>query len=855
MSEDELIFNLYNYAKNFSSASEFIKNPEVKNYILNLEEVLDSKTLYFILIEIMITNFVSVREDGEKLNSLLINSIDLTIYNYRQYLLFKGNMLYDTQESSNKMNLSRMLMDSIASTDYETTVEKYKKDIESLASIIKVDTNYIKTILNSYYVSLCSQDKNRMSKLSAIIKEYVRKYNAILKTNYANSYANQNIDKIREFFALKEQAQTGNSIDLSIIVRNYIERYGIELSNEIFQVFNIYIEQKKLEEFVTNFSKKDALNYEILNLDEPVACKKSEAIKVYSRIEKNFLPILNKAVTPQLAVAIRKFLCGDESVKNLISKCLQKTLRELRCLIVKLDCEVMYNAAENKFYLSNFDTELTQEELNEIESYNQKCKLYAKMKKKFVAFKGGSNSPRIITKYDESVFSDYNYESTEEYYYLRNFEFMADFIDQFEAKDIDVLEFEHVKKFLMAIIPCLIVDADFDNIKFLVDFICNANKFNREQKFCIEELQVAFKLSTFYDYVNEIILSTLGENVCKKLIFNTQFIERKNDKELISLRLQKAVYTMYLAHQKKTSSIPYFEDIEYKNIILSRYNEADEEILTSGIDTNTCFKLDGNDNDYILYSILSSNGLIVKIIDKNSGNICGRMTANLYFNVLIINGIRVSGNEYIASSLEEEERNQNIVEAVKILAQKLIELTSNTPCPIDFVLTNKAGILESNLYLAHNEIIEGILDNSIDTFNDDFESFKNMFKEHPEYLFQLNPNSESSFYGKPPFTTDFGSYPLILVEARQGKRLNRRWDIASTPQESIFERPSTVYSNGTGKIPREHLSQCSKIKSFVIFKTENMGGGKLFVDLSKSFQSYTITDSSIELDGQLVLKL
>ena len=76
---------------------------------------------------------------------------------------------------------------------------------------------------------------------------------------------------------------------------------------------------------------------------------------------------------------------------------------------------------------------------------------------------------------------------------------------------------------------------------------------------------------------------------------------------------------------------------------------------------------------------------------------------------------------------------------IKILAQRLIDLTTNNNCPIDFVCTNMAGILESHQFWEDKEQIpEHIITNPIDTYNDDFAHFISLFNEHSEYLSQIN---------------------------------------------------------------------------------------------------------------------
>ena len=59
------------------------------------------------------------------------------------------------------------------------------------------------------------------------------------------------------------------------------------------------------------------------------------------------------------------------------------------------------------------------------------------------------------------------------------------------------------------------------------------------------------------------------------------------------------------------------------------------------------------------------------------------------------------------------------------------------------------------------------------TYGDDYEK---------SYFQQVNENTI--------FTTDFGSYPVVLIKAREGKTLERLFDISYNSPEAIYKRPS-----------------------------------------------------------------
>ena len=126
--------------------------------------------------------------------------------------------------------------------------------------------------------------------------------------------------------------------------------------------------------------------------------------------------------------------------------------------------------------------------------------------------------------------------------------------------------------FLSDIIPCYLVSGTNVDISFLCDFIDNIEKYPKNYIFKISELSSIHKLVTLYKYVDENILNILGEDVCKKLVFKDQFIDKPKDDETIIKRLEKAVFTMSKALELTHSSIPYFDDVVVGDITLQRYN-------------------------------------------------------------------------------------------------------------------------------------------------------------------------------------------------------------------------------------------------------------------------------------------
>lgn len=828
------------------TALDLLSDIHMQAFIRNLEDYCSAKEIYIIVVDLLIECFICENNMKKNLANIFHNATELTIFNYRNYLMFKGYCKYDEEKINNdslNANLSVKLFEEIASIGAEDTINKYKDILSEIAQINLIDENRLFAKIIEYYSAHLFNDITLQSKRSAEIKDYIKKYNSKIKEKYAYDYSEQMISNIKGYFRRKGSSKI-DARHMDIMIADYITINGTALSNSIQEKFEKYIEGELLKRFVSNFLKDDYKNLEFLGLMEPSVLKDYEAFKSYKRLEKNYLIKINKYFDISEFDIINKFLNDDRSIKNKLTTVQQSILNEIKPLLLESQSELIMDELNGIFDIKTEIRPISDKEKNNIMYYKNLVKEYRRLKIDFFKYIKINNQFKDNNIPKNPLFKDDYYELNDDYGYLCNLQFVANVIDNISCEDTNKFYLnDKIKEFMFCVIPCFMVSGDSVDIDFLSNLFNIINRLPKSENFSICELSNAYKLVSLYKYIDETALNILGEEVCKKLVFNNQFIDKKNDETLIKQRLEKAVYALSKAYDANKSSIPYFSDIKYNNITLQRYSNIDPSILTSGIDTNTCFKLDGNDNDYLLYSMLSDNGLVIKILED--GVMCGRITAHLYYNLLIINGIRNIKNEYRASSSEEYKRNQDIVKAVELLADKLIEKTKNNKCPIDFVCTNMAGILESHMFWEENEIIYLGIKNPIDTYNDDFIKFLKLFENRPEYLSQINLNSTEYYGNKAPFTTDFGSYPLVLIKAREGKHLRNVRDIAYKFQPAIYERPNFVNIIGSGYLTDEEIRQCDRIKSLCVYNKNGLleEDVKLYIDISKSFKKYVITDS------------
>lgn len=845
-----IILGLQCFMEDNKTATEFINNPEVKKLMAELREHFTNKEYYVRFVKLLIDNYVNNPGLQKILHNVLENSTELRIYNYRQYLIYKGHCEYDYKQEKkileDNSNLSVNLFEDLFQNGIEFVQKKYPNTLKGIADINKIDIKRLLGLFENLIIAKEKGYKLDYTNIIVTIKSYIKKYHANVKEIFASNYSQTRIDEIRKYFVKKESKEMDEELKKSI-TKDYVMRNDSELTNIIEANFGKYIDDELLYIFVNNLWNREnyLLNYDLLGLVEPIALQEIEEYDEYLRLKQNYKKILNEKFSIDQIDLIKKFIDGDKKVNEFLTKEQRMFLNDMKPLVTKSK-SVIYIDENNEISFKTSIQEPTIYERHLVREYYIKLDKYAHINASFQKFKNSKTGLSASSQRITNLFNDSNFEVDEKYEYL-NIDFVARLIDKINNSEIITCCTNNYKDFLTDIIPCLFVSGDDKDLEFISNFFNYITLIPKNVEFKIHELSTAYKMISLYKYVDSETLDILGDEVCRKLVFNNQFIDSKYNDEDIKKRLEKAVFAMSKAHDITHSSIPYFKDIKYKNITVRRYNNVDPRVLTSGIDTNTCFKLDGNDNDFILYSILSNNGLLIEILNNN--NLCARITASLYYNVLIFNGIRNVKNEYVSASLEDKELNKNIIEAVEILAHKLIDLTKDSECPIDHVCSNMAGILESNEFWQDKPIID-IISTPIDTLNEDYKHFKDLFKNHPDYLTQIDINSTSSNYSSSPFTTDFGSYSLVLIASREGKELYRRFDIAINPQKPIYERPCFVEISGTGFLSPEEVRMCRKILALNLYKTKHLDtdNTKIYIDISKKFKSYYITDTAVAFE-------
>jgi len=253
-------------------------------------------------------------------------------------------------------------------------------------------------------------------------------------------------------------------------------------------------------------------------------------------------------------------------------------------------------------------------------------------------------------------------------------------------------------------------------------------------------------------------IAILGADIVSQLCTNKEYT---NGDEL--LILSKAKELVALMTIKDKSTVPYISG-ETNNYKYCLYDSQDVDILLAGIKTDACFKIDGNDNDFLHYCALDKNGFIIKITDS-FGNFIARAAGFRNGNAVFVNQLRTiydeAGDNYLGNY--ESEKNE-IIETFKKACEDIVLISQQNEKEenkIDFVFVTKSYALSRyNDHIVSNEVEEKIGDYPMDNKSEDWYDFL-------ESTQNLDESLEDNY-----FMTDYGSYKVIcMASSKNGKKI------------------------------------------------------------------------------------
>ena len=742
----------------------------------------------------------------KRLKDLLKPLPIITISSYRKIYEIEAEEQWKQLKSKNRDLFSSFFQRMYIQLEIygiEKVEKDYNNNLHIMAEVLGKDYDDIRSKIISLNYFLKSNDTKNIEKIKEDLKQYYKKFVILSKKRFVNEYVDDKLNSIKKYFSkissnkiLKQMTEN----EFINVIKSRDNLYG-KLLNGVNVNFNINLSNLDFERMIISIlNKQDEETYKILNIKKPEFYDDIKQMKSFRRLRANYVRKIRENIKPELYGICEKYLNNPLENKNLKSYFSQEQILFLNDIInLMKESKSTVDFNNDMLFLSEYK-EFTKENKKELEKFNYDISIFNEIKKiifdMYIREKETYNELYKIVEEDvnnkelsgDIIFNDSNFELTD-FSYAFDEKIIKNFISKLEEESfLSLNNYEYMKLKDLLISDKLLAPMLYDNLNQakLYELINNFHNIYSIIDYSLinkSNLNLIFKKLNVYKYANGKQINMLGLEVVEKIINSNQFMDVKVTDDDIKERLVKAEDLLNRAENVTLSTVPYI-DVNKNGVYISRYLNNDPKILTSGIDTNSCFKLSANDNDFLYYTILNKNGFVIKFTNKD-GKLLGKAIGIRRNNILEINGIRNSDNSNLIASKEQYTQYKNMLEAFDLYASKIIEETKDTNTPIDFVVSNKAGLLESSEFNDRYEILGShLFDNPIDTTNDDWYKFVHTYDGcKKNYLQQASDNTI--------FTTDFGHYPVVMIKKRDGKNLERLFDISYDDPEAIYERPDS----------------------------------------------------------------
>lgn len=328
---------------------------------------------------------------------------------------------------------------------------------------------------------------------------------------------------------------------------------------------------------------------------------------------------------------------------------------------------------------------------------------------------------------------------------VRKYTYLFEYVDSIKNNYEEVYNILIKNKYLWIYLLLDLNAASLDfNILYTIKNISYIKHLSSDLKLDLdkfEDIAILTKICRCKDDDKFLILGV--ENL--KKIYDSKGYANDSDNEIID----NAVDLICNMTKRNTSTVPYIYGVN-KNYKYTMYDSFDEDIITCGINTDSCFRLGSNDSDFLRYCALDKNGFVIKITDLND-NFLAKASGFRNGNTVFINQLRtiydVSGYGY---NSEYEAEKEEIIETFIMACDDIVK-KSVYPEKINYVIATKSYSLSELKSNVDNAVTKKIGYYPMDNKSDDWYKFL----KNTKYL----KEAEIDNY----FTTDYGYYPLICI--------------------------------------------------------------------------------------------
>ncbi len=313
---------------------------------------------------------------------------------------------------------------------------------------------------------------------------------------------------------------------------------------------------------------------------------------------------------------------------------------------------------------------------------------------------------------------------------------------------------------------------EIETIIELIDNMKDITELSHDFNFDLSNFQELVLVNEMSKCADAQAVAILGKEVIEKLY---KFRDYTDEEANIIISMAEELVCQMTKRSKST--VPYVNG-QTDNYKYSIYDSQDDTLLLAGINTDACFRINGNDNDFLHYCALDKNGFVIKITDL-FGNFVGRGSGFRNGNCVFINQLRTiydeCGNHYNGTYVNERE---DIIKIFQKACEDIVTTSHKNhdeKNKIDFVFVTKSYSLQYTNSNVSNNVTKKIGDDPMDNESDDWREFVS------------NTDNLSEARDEDYFETDYGSYPLIcMASAKQGILEPR--DIKFKDVSAIYER-------------------------------------------------------------------
>ena len=342
-----------------------------------------------------------------------------------------------------------------------------------------------------------------------------------------------------------------------------------------------------------------------------------------------------------------------------------------------------------------------------------------------------------------------------------------------------------------------------DLISFVIENFDRILYFSKLLNYDINNLCDMLSLCELIQFASEDSIAILSKDVVKKLCKYQEYTSKETDSII-----KKAKELVCAAIKRSKSTVPYISG-NYGNYNYSMYDNMDESILVCGIDTAACFKVDGNDHDFLHYTVLDKNGFVIKITD-NHGNFIGRASGFRNGNSVFINQLRTiydnGGNKVYC----DENTKKSIIEVFKKACEDIVITSQKNTLETDkiqHVFVTKSYILHEYDSNVNSDVVHFIGNYPMDHESEDWYDF-----------LKNTPNIKD--IKDVAFDTDYGMYPIICMASVKQPKEIKPCDIISKDVIPVYKRKRNriIVSK---EVNHHIINKINKIKAISCFFTKS----------------------------------